>query len=304
MTPITSHRRSAQAAATNRRVEVRQPLAAVVPVAAMVTSTLGLVLDDAYGTDEATVQMLRGFDLVTLAVIGPALLLADRRGSALGRVVVASLLAYLGYTQAYSLLGVGFTDLLLLQAPLFTATLVALVLTLRALPTADLAARTAGQGVRVAAAVLALLAVSLGGMWVYACLAYVVDGTLPVGSSLVESATIVHLGVVLDLTLLVPLYGAAAVLLWRRRAWGFVLAAVALLAGTLHQVSYLVALWFQHAADVPGSVLIDPVEPVILGLYGIATVLLLRQPHAAPDPSTRTRPTGEGDAHTARHHSP
>ena len=61
--------------------------------------------------------------------------------------------------------------------------------------------------------------------------------------------------------------------------WGFVLAAVALVAGILHQVSYLVALVFQYTAEVPGSVAMDPVEPLILLLYGVATALLFRSEH-------------------------
>jgi hypothetical protein len=247
----------------------------------MVAAALGLLLDGVYGSDAATVQMLRGFDVVTLLVIGPGLLLAvrsDWHGSTRGRLLTASLLAYLGYTYAYYLLGAGFTDLMLLHAPLFTATLVALMLALRDLPVAGLTDRLASGGARVVAGVLGLLAVSLGAMWVYACIAWALDGTIPAGSSLVETETIVHLGIVLDLTVLVPLYGAAAVLLWRRRAWGFVLATLALVAGTLHQVSYVVALLFQYAAEVPGSVLMDPVEPVILLLFVVATALLLRRP--------------------------
>lgn len=273
------------AAPGQRSYAVHQRLASAVAAAAMTSAALGLAFDGVYGRDEATVQMLRGFDAVTLVVVGPALLLAEhaeRRGNALGRVVVASLLAYLGYTYAYHLLGAGFTDLVLLHAPLVTITLVALVLTLRDIPTADPTSRAASGRVRIPAAVLALLAVSLGAMWVYACVAYAVDGTMPAGSSLVESDTVVHLGIVLDLTLLVPLYAAAAVLLWRRRAWGFLLAALALVSGTLHQVSYVVALLFQYAAEVPGSVAVDPLEPMILLLYAMATVLLLRRHHVGP----------------------
>ena len=62
-----------------------------------------------------------------------------------------------------------------------------------------------------------------------------------------------------------PLYVAA----------GFVLASVVLVAGTLHQVSYLVALPFQAAANIPGAVAFDPLEPVIAVLYAVATAALL-----------------------------
>ena len=100
-------------------VTTRQILAAAVAVTAVLAATLGLFVPGVYGTDEASVQMLRGFDAVTL-LVGPALLLAvlaDSRGSVTGRVIVASLLAYLGYTYAYHLLGVGLTDLMLLARP-------------------------------------------------------------------------------------------------------------------------------------------------------------------------------------------
>ena len=117
---------------------------------------------------------------------------------------------------------------------------------------------------------LGLLAIALGGMWIAACLAYLLTGSLPMGSALVETDTVVHLGIVL---------------LWRRRPWGFVLATLALLSGVLHQVSYLVALIVQYTARVPGAVPFDPLEPAILLLYTGASIGLLlgRRTHAPTD---------------------
>ncbi len=255
--------------------------ALAVAVGAALAAAIGLASGGVYGDDTATVEMLRGFDVVTLALAVPALLLslwAERRGAVIARLVVASLLAYVGYTFLYHLLAPGFTDLLLLHASLLTATVVALGLTLRGCVTPDLEARVRHLPVRVPAVVLGMLAVALGAMWAWASIAWAMDETMPAGSALVESDTVVHLGIVLDLTILVPLYAAAAVLLWRRRAVGLVLAALALVAGTLHQISYVAALLFQHAADIPGSVVMDPYEPVILALYVVATAVLLRRP--------------------------
>jgi hypothetical protein len=79
----------------------------------------------------------------------------------------------------------------------------------------------------------------------------------------------------LDLSLLVPLYATAAVLLWRRMPWGFVLAGTALIAGVLHQISYIVAMPFQVAAGVSGAVSYDPIELAIVVLYVTAAGLLL-----------------------------
>ena len=86
---------------------------------------------------------------------------------------------------------------------------------------------------------------------------------------------VVHLGIALDLALLVPAYLLAAVLLWRAVPVGYVLAAVMLVSGMLHQVSYMVALPFQAAAGVPGSVAFDPMEPFIALLYLLASALLI-----------------------------
>jgi hypothetical protein len=110
-----------------------------------------------------------------------------------------------------------------------------------------------------------------------------VTGDVPPGSSLVETDTVVHLGIVLDLTLLVPAYAAASLLLWLRAPWGYVLGAMTLIAGLLHQISYAAGLVAQYLADVPDAVLVDPAEPLIVLLYagGAASLLLGLRHHDA-----------------------
>jgi hypothetical protein len=230
--------------------------------------------------------MLRGYDTVTLVVVVPALFVTwgkARGGSQWARLIMASLLLYLAYTYAYYLFGTGFNNLLLLHAGAFSGSLAGLVLSLVSLDIAELAAGfSARTPARAVAAVLGMLAVALGGMWLAACVNYQFTGSLPTGSALVETDPVVHLGIVLDLTVLVPLYAVAALLLWRRRPWGFVLATLVLVSGVLHQVSYLVALLAQTSAGVPDAVAFDPVEPVILLLYLAATVGLLAGRRGSP----------------------
>jgi hypothetical protein len=243
-------------------------------------SLAGLLVDGVYAGPQATAEMLRAFDLVAVLVVVPGLAVAARRaarGSVVAHLVVASLVAYVVYTYAYYLFGTGFNDLFLLHAAIFSTGLVALGLVLASLDVAALADRFGTKTpARIVAGSLGLLAAALGGMWVYVALDNAVTGDLPAGSVLVETGTVVHLGMALDLALLVPLYGAAAVLLWRRAPWGYAVAGVALLAGVLHQLSYVLAMPFQVAADVPGAVAYDPVEPVIVLLYVGAAVLLFR----------------------------
>jgi hypothetical protein len=264
-------------------------LTVAVAAAAAVSAVAGLGIDGVYASGRhgtgvaATTQMLRGYDLVTLGVVVPALLWAStgvRRTRTSGRLVRAASLAYLGYTYAYYVFGNGFTDLLLLHVAVLTGAVVALI---RALPGLNSATTPDGSplGRRGAAVTLGVLAAALGGMWVSVCVAYAATGALPEGSLLVETDQVVQLGIVLDLAVLVPLYGVAATLLWRGRRWGVALGGIALVAGVFHQLSYLAALAFQDATGVPGAVGFDPLEPVILSLYLVGTVLLFGAVHRA-----------------------
>ena len=262
------------------------PLTWLVAALALAASLVGLVADGIYAGAASTAEMLRGFDVVTAIVVVPSLVVAGhlaRRGSVAARLVTAGLLAYLVYTYAYYLFGTGFNDLFLLHAAVFASALFALLL---AITTIDVTSTTVrfrpDTRARSIAGILGVLAVGLGAMWVYVAVSNAVTGRVPAGSQLVETDTVVHLGMALDLALLVPLYAAAAALLWRHAAWGCVLAAVALIAGVLHQLSYIVAMPFQVAAGVPGAVSYDPIEPVIVLLYLVATALLLHGARRAP----------------------
>ena len=239
----------------------------------------GLLVEGVYSGPRSSAEMLRGYDVVTVLVVAPALAAATHfasRGSAVAHLTVASLVGYVVYTYAYYLFGTGFNDMFLLHGAVFATGLVALGLTLACLDVTALAEsfRPATR-VRSIAGILGVLAAALGGMWVYLAVDNAVTGDVPTGSKLVETDTVVHLGMALDLTLLVPLYAAASVLLWRRAPWGNALAGLALFAGLLHQLSYVVAMLFQVAADVPGAVAYDPGEPVIVLLYLTASGLLL-----------------------------
>jgi hypothetical protein len=260
-------------------------LAWLTAAVALTASVAGLAVDGVYGSDLATAEALRAYDLVTAVLVVPTLalgLLVRGRATTTGRRTVAQLmvpamLATIVYTYAYHLFGTGFNDLFLLHAKVFAAALLGLVITVTRLDVRGVAAAFGPRArTRATGAILGVLAIALAGMWVGYAIHNAITGDVPAGSRLVESDTVVHLGMALDLTLLVPLYGAAAVLLWLRRPWGYVLGAVALFAGLVHQVSYVVAMPWQVAAGVPGAVSLDPGEPVIVLLYVAGAAFLVR----------------------------
>ena len=254
-------------------------LSVATAVLAAVSSLAGLLVDGLYRDPSSTASMLRAYDLVTLVVVVPALVggvATARRGSVRGRLVWLGMLAAVVYTTAYYLVVPAFNDAFLVHVALFACALAALVLGLRATDagavTAQLRPRTPHGWV---SGFFALMSVALGGMWVYVTVRFAGTDDVPAGSLLVETEPLVHLGIALDLSVLVPAYAASAVLLWRRQPWGYVLGTVMAVSGTVHQIGYVVALPFQVAAEVPGAVALDPGEPPIAAAFLVVTAVLL-----------------------------
>ncbi len=244
----------------------------------LVQSAAGLWVPGVYRDPAAVVAILRGYDLVTLLVVVPALGLSVlpswhlTRGA---RLVWLSTLAYGVYTYAFYVFAAAFNTLFLVHVALFGLCAFTLGIALSIVDVTGIAAgfhpRTP---VRVIGGLLILLAASLAGMWVVNAVRFAVTYALPQESYLVAPVEVVHLGYVLDLALFAPACALAGVLLWRRRPWGYLLAAVMLLFGSVFQLCYLSAMAFQSAADIPGAAF-DPAEPVVLAVLALATVVLL-----------------------------
>jgi hypothetical protein len=142
----------------------------------LAASLAGLVIDNVYGEPESLASMLRAYDLVTLILVVPllaAVLAGVRRGSALAELVWIGLLAAAVYTYAIYIFGAPFNDLLLVHVAVFSCSAIALVLALMSLDVPALAGRfTPRTPRRLVSGFLAVLALGLGGMWMYACLRF------------------------------------------------------------------------------------------------------------------------------------
>lgn len=267
-------------------------LAVAVLVLMAVGAAAGLAVDGLYEGPAEVAALLRGYDAVTLAVAVPLLgvtLLPSLRTSPRACLVRVAVLVYGIYTYATYLFGTDFNDVFLVHVGVFSTSLLALVLTVAGMDVEDVGGRfrerTPARSIGV---VLGFLALGLGGMWVFYSLRFAVTGAFPEESELLLPPSAVHLAYALDLSLLVPAYAVSAVLVWRRVPWGYVLATVLLLSGTLHQLAYMAALLSQYVADLPGAVAFDSWEPVILLVFAVGTGLLLAT--MTPGPPTLLAP--------------
>ena len=222
-----------------------------------------------------------GTDVVTLFVVVPLLvwgLLASGRGSIRGQLLWYGALAYGVYNNAYYLLGAALNVLFPLYVALFVGCMWALLL---ALTGADVPAIVASFGartpVRSVAGYMTFTGVGLAIAWLAQWAAFVFGGVTP---SIGEGPF--RLVASLDLSLIVPAMIVGATLLWRRRPWGFVLAAMANALGAAYTLGLTASSAFGAVRGIAGSAAQVPVWGVWTLVGFAATAALLWRVTPAP----------------------
>src|SRR5215203_966272 len=207
-----------------------------------------------------------GNDWVTLVLAVPLLvasLLLARRGSVRGLLLWLGMLAYGAYNYAYYMLGAtlnAFFPLYILALVLSVATL---ILALSRIEVAEIAASFRPKTpVWIVGGYLAFIAVGLAFVWMGVWAAYVFAGQpTPVEPEAFK------LVAALDITIMVPALTLGGVLLWRRKAWGYIVAAVAGIQGSL----YLLVLSINSAVAILRGQAEPPGELPLWGTLAVTT---------------------------------
>lgn len=249
-------------------------LSAVLAALMVAQSLLGLYFPGQY-RDAAWIRATWfGNDWITLTVGAPLLvvsLLLARRGSLRGLLLWLGMLGYGAYNYAYYLLGAALNAFFPLYVVAVVLSVVALILTLSRTDVALAAARFRPETpLRMIGGYFAFVAMGLTCVWTGMWAAYVFAGRpTPVEPEAFK------LVAALDLALMVPALAVGGVLLWRRNAWGYVIAAIAGVQGAL----YLCVLSVNSAVAIHRNLVEAPGELPVWGTLAIATttatVLLL-----------------------------
>jgi hypothetical protein len=231
----------------SRQVLHRWPyiLSAVLAALMLVQSVLGLVFPGQYRDVEWIRATWFGNDWITLVVGAPLLaasLVLARRGSIRGLLLWLGMLGYGAYNYAYYMLGAALNAFFPLYIVPLVLSVVTLILALSRIDVAGAAASFRPKTpVRIVSGYLVFVAGGLTFVWMGMWAAYVFAGQpTPIEPEAFK------LVAALDITIMVPALAFGGVLLWRRNAWGYILAAIAGIQGSL----YLLVLSINSAVEI------------------------------------------------------
>lgn len=264
-------------------------LSSFIAVLAVVAAAGGLFIDELYRDNAYAVSAWRGTDLATLVVAVPLFavaLILSLRGSFRAQLVWLGMLDYMLYNYAYYLFGTAFNRFFLIYVALFTLSIFALIF---ALARIDLKSihhnfrdRTPVKGI---ASYMLFVAIGIGGLWIAQSLSSVATGQVPQFIVKVGHPTSVVFA--LDLSLVVPFLVLGAIWLWKRQPWGYVLAAILNIKGTV----YMLALAAVSISGARAGFSEASAELPLWGLLGlgflVSSLFLLKNVHSAaqqPEP--------------------
>jgi len=247
------------------------PRKLTVTLAALMTaqSLTGVIAPEQYRDVEWIKATWFGNDWLTLVVAVPLLLTSSvgaRRGSARAFLLCAGSVGYVLYNYAFYLFGAALNVFFPLYVVSVVLAAVILILTLGRLDPSSIALKVAPVvPVLVIAGSLVMIGLGLVVVWTAMWAAYAFGGR----PTPVEPDAF-RLVAALDLSLMVPAFASGGVLLWRRRPWGVVLAAIAGVQGSL----YLAVLSINSLIAIQRGLAMWPGELIIWGPLAAFTVTI------------------------------
>jgi hypothetical protein len=276
-------------------------LSAIIVALTLAATAGGLFIDDLYRDNAFATAAWQGTDLATLAVAVPILLVAlvfALRGSFRAQLVWLGMLDYTLYNYAYYLFGTAFNRFFLIYVAIFTLSILALVFALAKIDLQSIRQRFRDRTpVKGIAGYMLFVAVGIGGLWIAQSLTFVASGQVP--QFIVDVAHPTSVVFALDLSLVVPFLILGAIWLWQRQAWGYVLAAILSVKGTVYMlalaavsISAARAGFAEASAELPLWGLLSA-GFLLATLFLLANVQKTAQPGVSRDNRTNTPGRGE-----------
>jgi len=257
-------------------------LSGAIAILLLIVTLGGLFINGLYRDTTWMLVQARGQDLATLVIGVPLLivsLLMTIRGSEKALLVWLGSLTYILYTYITYAFGSAFNAFFLFYIALVSLSLFTLVTALLHINVDALSHHfDAKAPVKTVSTFLLTVAILVFLAWMKQIIPSLFTGQLPESIALARTPS--NPIFVLDLAVLLPAFCLAAIWLWRRQAWGYVLSGLLLVKGLTLSLAILSMSWFMFQSNQPG---VDPAVVafwVVLALSGLMlTVIYLSHLH-------------------------
>jgi uncharacterized protein (TIGR03382 family) len=265
----------------------RAPLALSVALAldTFAAAVTALLFREALRGPAVTIGNMQGTAVVLLVVTLPVLIASM---ALVSRGVTVAVIGWLGavgsiaYQSVLFLFGTPFNAFFFLYVAMLSLSIWTLVALVARIPIARLAEQLGVRApIRLVAGYLLINAALFLGLWLQATVPAVLSAEPP--AFLVGTGMTTGPVQIIDLAFTLPLMVLAAVLLLRRRPWGYVLTGTLLVMLAIETASIAVDQWFGHAADPASPVASAALTPVfaVLTVLGLAVLALFLRPAAS-----------------------
>jgi hypothetical protein len=218
----------------------------------------------------------RGTALVVLLVAVPALAVAmwfAAHGSARAQIVWLGAIGYILYNSVLFLFMSPFNNLFLVYVAMMSLAIWSAALVIRGVGVESFHERFSAKLPVRAIAVYLLAIVALNFLaWMRAVVPGVLSSSSPAfldGTGMTTSALYVQ-----DLAFWLPLAAVSAAWLWRREAWGYVIAGAMMVMYEIEAIGVAVDQWMGHAADPASSVASAAAVPMFAVIFVIGLIPL------------------------------
>lgn len=217
-------------------------LSIVIAVLMTIASLGGLLLENLYRDNDFISRLWRGNDLVSLTIAVPLLVCSmflTTKGSSRASLVWFGVLTFTLYNYAFYLFAAAFNWFFWIYVALVSLSIFALVFGLTKIDANEIAQKFSERTpVNWISGYIAAFAIFMGAMWIIRSLEFFTTGRVP--DDITRTGHPTGIVYALDLSLVVPFILLSAVWLWRRKAWGFILATMLMVKGFMYPFALVV----------------------------------------------------------------
>lgn len=216
-------------------------------------------------------------DIITFFVVVPLLVIAiyfSQKNAQRWLMVLMGLLGYVFYNFAFYLFGAAFNIFFLIYAVLVSMSAITLVLQLSSSGIGNIDQRFSKKTpVKLVSIYLLLISSMLFIVELHMIIPFLTSGTIPETIKLTSHPTAVVFA--LDFTIVIPVSIIASILLWHRKAWGFMLGIIMLVKGFAYGLVLCIGTALLAYSNAYGTW--DPLMPlyIIVAFGGILGCWLL-----------------------------